>query len=66
MASYNVKPINDGKPGIAVVAKRGESFEGLMRRFKRSVSKNGIMKMFNQNDFMKNLVNGENERKQNQ
>jgi len=44
MASYNVKPMQDGKPGIAVVAKRGESFEGLMRRFKRSVSKNGIMK----------------------
>jgi len=44
MASYNIKPMMNGKPGIAVVAKRGEGFEGLMRRFKRSVSKNGVMK----------------------
>ena len=43
MVLYNTT-LNDNKPGIAVVSKKGESFESLMRRFKRSISKNGIMK----------------------
>jgi len=42
MVLYNEN--SDKKHGISVIAKRGEPFESLMRRFKRSISKNGIMK----------------------
>lgn len=42
MASYNTQI--DNRIGISVMSKSGESFESLMRRFKRSISKSGIMK----------------------
>jgi len=44
MVLYKDRRLENSKPGIVVVAKKGEGFESLMRRFKRSISKNGIMK----------------------
>jgi len=37
--------------GIGVIKRRGESFESLCRRFKRVISKTGIIKELNQRKF---------------
>ena len=52
MTSYKErnKVISDSH-GIGVVANYGENFDSLLRRFKRTISKNGNIKEVNQRRF---------------
>ena len=50
MTSYNYRKDTTDN-GIGVIARPNEHFESLFRRFKRSVSKSGIIKEANQKRY---------------
>ncbi len=51
MALYKDKNTVSDSHGIGVIKRHGESFEGMCRRFKRIISKTGIIKELNQRKF---------------